>query len=96
MPLELSAPTIIIPQEQATAFEIKGFSVSPRGILDVSYAYGNVVGGAFVQSGDELTMHIEGPSFAAFISANPTLYPAIKSALYGLIEAQHGVIGSII
>ena len=97
MPLALNTPAIIKPEVTATAFEIQGFEVNVSGrVMDVQYMFGTMDMNTFIPQGDALNLHIEGADFLDFIITNPALYPAIKSALYALIEAKQGVSGTVI
>ena len=100
MPLSLETPATVVPAVMATAFEVQGFAVNVfQEIMDVTYSYGTMSSDTppvFVPQGNTINLHLEGDAFTAFVAANPTLYPAIKAALYAAIEADQGVSGTVI
>ena len=102
MPLITSQPVNLTNPVLATAFSILSFTVDVDGqSVNIVYQAGSVdsaTPAVFTPAPNLPNQEIalSGATFAAMLSANPALYPAIKAALYGAIEQAHSITGSSI
>ena len=100
MPLNLAAAVNIAQPIEADCFEVIAFTVNvnPSDVADqqlqLTYAAGNMVNGAFSQVGGNRGTSLNSAQLQTFLAANPALYATLKPILYGLIQAQEGVTGT--
>lgn len=99
MPLVANADIEVSTPVTATAFNVLAFTVEVQEqTIHVVYQCGNMDASTppvFIPSPGipNRELKLSGSDFVAVLVEKPLLYPAIKSVLYGAIEAAHGISG---
>jgi hypothetical protein len=91
----------VAPVVNATVFEISKllFTINPVTLkidsMTINYIAGNMSGTppALIQVGTEQTIEFDESECEALCKEQPTMYPTIKSVVYGVIQKAKGVTG---